>query len=223
MGRKFRTAGGSNNAKGNPIPSRADLIVKNAKSHFSPTNFVSKNFSKFESEKIENQESLKISCLRRDEMETSTLKWALSLTEKNMRDLYEASEWGWKEDEKKEELFHPDALYLLARDGEGVLKGFVHFRMDTDFGKAVLYCYEIQLEEAVRRKGLGQFFMEILLRMAFEIKMAKVVLTVLKNNEAAINFYLKKLDFKIDETSPSVSTKEDVCYEILSKRASGPV
>ena len=32
------------------------------------------------------------------------------------------------------------------------------FRFDMDFDDDVLYCYEIQLDESVRRKGLGNGF-----------------------------------------------------------------
>ena len=33
-------------------------------------------------------------------------------------------------------------------------------RYDMDHDDDVLYCYEIQLEESVRRKGLGKFMMK---------------------------------------------------------------
>lgn len=200
--------------KGKSIPSKADLIVKNAKTYFDPSAFVAKHFPTFESGDLR----LEISCRGRSTMDAATLDWTLALTETNMRALYEASDWGWNQEEKRAELEHSDAMYLLAT-GNGVAQGFVHFRLDTDFGKPVVYCYEIQLEKAVQRKGLGQFFTRILLSLAFETKMTKVVLTVLKSNKGAVNFYRNKFNFKIDETSPSVATNEDVCYEILSKRA----
>ena len=34
-------------------------------------------------------------------------------------------------------------------------------RYDMDHDDDVLYCYEIQLEESVRRKGLGKFMMKV--------------------------------------------------------------
>lgn len=35
---------------------------------------------------------------------------------------------------------------------------YVHFRWEEEEGIPILYCYEIQLEAAVQRKGLGRCF-----------------------------------------------------------------
>lgn len=51
--------------------------------------------------------------------------------------------------------------------------------------------YELQLEEACRRKGLGRFMMQVLELMAFSNQMQKVVLTVFKHNPDGINFFKK--------------------------------
>uniref|UniRef100_A0A4W3GSX4 N-alpha-acetyltransferase 40, NatD catalytic subunit n=1 Tax=Callorhinchus milii TaxID=7868 RepID=A0A4W3GSX4_CALMI len=80
---------------------------------------------------------------------------------------YEQSEWGWKDREKKEELSDERAWYLVARDGAGRSPlAFSHFRFDVECGEEVLYCYEVQLESQVRRKGLGKFLMQILQLLA---------------------------------------------------------
>lgn len=47
----------------------------------------------------------------------------------------------------------------------------------------------MQLESTVRRKGLGHFMMSALEAMASENKMRKVVLTVLKLNPSAMQFF----------------------------------
>ena len=39
---------------------------------------------------------------------------------------------------------------------EGAPQAYVHFRWEEEEGVPVLYCYEIQLEAAVQRKGLGK-------------------------------------------------------------------
>ena len=77
-----------------------------------------------------------------------------------MKSLYEKSSWGWNEKNKREELFDEDAWYLMARQkSDGTPMAFAHFRFDMDYDDEVLYVYEIQLEEDVRRKGLGKFMM----------------------------------------------------------------
>lgn len=56
--------------------------------------------------------------------------------------------------------------------------------------------------------------MDILEDCAKYWKMEKIVLTVLKNNESARNFF-KNIGYSVDVTSPNSS--EMVDYEILSK------
>ena len=42
------------------------------------------------------------------------------------------------------------------------LLAFAHFRFDMDYDDEVLYVYEIQLEDCVKRKGLGKFMMQVI-------------------------------------------------------------
>uniref|UniRef100_A0A4W3GQ46 N-alpha-acetyltransferase 40, NatD catalytic subunit n=1 Tax=Callorhinchus milii TaxID=7868 RepID=A0A4W3GQ46_CALMI len=91
---------------------------------------------------------------------------------------YEQSEWGWKDREKKEELSDERAWYLVARDGAGRSPlAFSHFRFDVECGEEVLYCYEVQLESQVRRKGLGKFLMQILQLLANRYRLRESHLT----------------------------------------------
>jgi ribosomal protein S18 acetylase RimI-like enzyme len=110
------------------------------------------------------------------------------------------------------------AWYLIARTPEPESKpvAFSHFRIDVDFGDEVLYCYELQLEEEVRRKGLGKFMLQVLELIGFSANMKKVVLTVLKHNPEAKSFFTA-LKYTIDETSPEDNVLEQYSYEILSK------
>jgi len=77
-----------------------------------------------------------------------------------------------------------------------------------------LYCYEIQLDTSVQRKGLGKHLMKLLEALARLHKYDWVILTVFKTNTNAIIFY-KSLGFQIDEISPS-ACGESAPYEILS-------
>ena len=78
---------------------------------------------------------------------------------------------------------------------------------------------------AIQRKGLGfgSRMMEVVERIAQNGGLRKVVLTCFKHNDIAMSFYLDKLMYEVDETSPSKWTHVDpsnanVDYEILSKR-----
>ncbi|XP_034159510.2 N-alpha-acetyltransferase 40 isoform X2 [Pangasianodon hypophthalmus] len=106
--------------------------------------------------------NLEIECKRVTALSPITVEWAYELTRANVQTLYEQSEWGWKEREKREEMKDERAWYLLARDAESAPVAFSHFRFDVECGDEVLYCYELQLESKVRRKGLGKFLVQIL-------------------------------------------------------------
>ncbi|PIK39919.1 putative N-alpha-acetyltransferase 40 [Apostichopus japonicus] len=136
--------------------------------------------------------TVSIDCHKMPECARDTVDWALSLLSTNMKS--------------------------LGEDQNPV--GFVHFWFDMDFDDEVLYCYEIQLVEEVRRKGLGKFLIQILEMLAYQTQMKKVMLTVFKHNKEANSFFVNQLKYEIDETSPSIydpMNPEDYDYEILSK------
>merc|ERR1712066_143528 len=109
------------------------------------------------------------------------------------------------------------AWYLLAREAEtNKPVAFSHFRFDMDHDD-VLYCYEIQLEESVRRKGLGKFMMKVLELMMMKADLLKIMLTVFKHNDVASKFFKEVLKYDIDETCPYDTVYEQFDYEILSR------
>ncbi|XP_043528730.1 N-alpha-acetyltransferase 40 [Frieseomelitta varia] len=156
---------------------------------------------------------IELSCVKAKDAQSKCIFWIFDIMERNMKSLYEQSDWGWDPVAKQKELTEPTAWYLVATSNDKFV-GFSHFRFDIDYREEVLYCYEIQLESAVRRKGLGHFMMSALESMASKNKMRKVVLTVLKHNPSAMQFFYS-LGYKMDKTSPSTSDQLD--YIILSK------
>jgi len=167
-----------------------------------------------------------ISCQKVSELDEQTVDWAYELTKNNMQSLYEASEWGWNDEEKRKEMKDKKAWYMIVRDrlNPARLLALVHFRFDVEDDVRVLYCYEIQLCEEVRRKGLGKFLMQILELIAFKTNMEKVMLTVFRHNVASQQFFVDKLKYSVDETSPVLSVEdlvfddlEGLSYQILSK------
>jgi len=171
-------------------------------------------FKKFD----RNGVSLKIDCQRLPQLDGDTQTFIFDLCKDNMQALYESSNWGWKDREKKEEMLDDRAWYLIARDTENKPVAFVHFRFDIEIDEEVLYCYEIQLTKDVRRKGLGKFLMQILELIAFKAEMLKVMLTTFKHNDSALKFFMEALKYQIDESSPEDGMYEEDCqYWILSK------
>lgn len=164
--------------------------------------------------------SLHLVCQRVTDLSKEDIDWVFELTKCNMQSLYEDSTWGWSDKKKRDEMTEDKAWYLIAKTDSGKAVGFSHFRFDLEEGDEVLYCYEIQLDSDSRCKGLGKFLMQILEIMAHRAQMKKVMLTVLKKNERAVNFFTNVLKFQTDETSPAIwdpLNPEDYCYDILSK------
>ncbi|CAL1687530.1 unnamed protein product [Lasius platythorax] len=165
-------------------------------------------------EYITKDYKIKLSCIRARDAQPECLSWIFDIMERNMKDMYKQSNWGWNAAEKQAELTNEMAWYLIASCNDTFL-GFSHFRFDIDNGDVVLYCYELQLESVIRRKGLGRFMMSALESMANQNQMMKIVLTVFKRNLSAIQFFYK-LGFKLDNSSP---TSAYLDYIILSKQS----
>ena len=143
--------------------------------------------------------------------------------------------WGWKEAEEKATLRGEDARFLLLRPAAAAAPadgaptsvvapepaaptGFVMFKWELEGDCTVLYVYELQLAPAARGNGLGKFVMQLLELMATKHKMQFMMLTVFKINDGAMRFYLDKLKYSVDETSPSrCAVDDESSYEILSK------
>ncbi|GFU20192.1 n-alpha-acetyltransferase 40 [Nephila pilipes] len=142
-------------------------------------------------------------------------KEIFDLLKTNMEYFYEKSDWGWHDDNKLEELVHEDARFLIVRDSTDKIVGFSHFRFDTESNYPVLYCYELQIDSAIQRKGIGKHLMNILTLIAYKFKLVKILLTVFKNNTAGLSFYRDSLRFGRDESCPY--DEEGKCYLILRK------
>lgn len=143
------------------------------------------------------------------------LNFCLELTEKNMKQMYEQSSWGWNRLKKKREIEDEEARLILIRDNEnGAFVGFGHFRFERMDNDVVLYLYELQLEASITRQKLGKQLMVVLELIARNLEMDKVILTVFLSNIGARKFY-ERLNYSIDETSPEGQNGED--YTILSK------
>ena len=88
------------------------------------------------------------------------------------------------------------AWYLVAREADGSPVAFSHFRYEMEHEEEVLYVYEIQLEEKVRRKGLGRFMMMVLELLSNKADMRKIMLTCFKHNPLAHKFFKVTLQCK---------------------------
>jgi ribosomal protein S18 acetylase RimI-like enzyme len=79
-----------------------------------------------------------------------------------MQSHYESMEWGWKDGKKRLELTDSESRYIVARQKDNSICGFLMFRIeqDDDPERDTLYVYELQLDKTVQRCGLGKHLMQ---------------------------------------------------------------
>ena len=76
-----------------------------------------------------NDVNLVIEAKKVTELDTETRDWIVDLMERNMKEMYVKSEWGWNAENKKAELMEETAWYLLAREADTKIPlAFSHFR-----------------------------------------------------------------------------------------------
>ena len=109
-----------------------------------------------------------------DQLPDRLRRWCFDLTKRNMEAMYTRT-WGWSNPEKRRELAHSDARFLVAfkhkhphrnnddaaDDDDDTPIGFVHFRFEVEDsdGSPVAYVYELQVEDEMKGRGVGTALM----------------------------------------------------------------
>jgi len=159
------------------------------------------------------------------EMDVMTMDWAFGVLEKNMKQMYEDSEFGWHGDRKREEMRIPFQRFLIAYDSDTDRPvGFTQYQFLPEQNAngvdiPVIYCWEIMIAEEAQGQGVGWQLMRSLEKLGRAWDMEKAMLTVFTHNPNARAFY-ERLGYLVDEVSPSKwGMKKD--YEIMSIRLRG--
>ena len=158
--------------------------------------------------------------------------WMYALTETNMREMYEQT-WGWNSLEKRRELNDQNAKFVLVftqkkkreEEKEVALNttddekeeekpvAFAHYRFEVDDDDvASVYIYELQVEQTMKRSGLGRVLMRACEKIGCALGLKHAALTVLKTNQAARSFYAK-IGYEETDHAPV-----DAHYVIMRKR-----
>ena len=132
-------------------------------------------------------------------------KWMHALCKKNMEEDY-SKDYGWDDDDKNEELKEPAARFIVVREKptvaweQGTPVAFVHFRFTLQGecfnqmkGEPALFVYDIQVEEAFQRKGLGKHLMQVCELIGTKQRMKFVQLLLPNGSERAVDFLTSKL------------------------------
>lgn len=92
-------------------------------------------------------------------------------------------------------------------------------RFVVEEGAAVLYVYELQIDEKGQRKGLGKYLMMLCEALAKKAGVSGVMLTVQKANEGAVRFYTGA-KYGVSIISPSRCdpwAADEYDYDIMDK------
>lgn len=92
----------------------------------------------------------------------------------------------WTEAMLEEELFNPQASFIVAEDGEGNILGYAGLHVVLDEG----YIDNIAVEPDARRHGVASALLDIYCRFG-AVNLAFLTLEVRASNEAAIGLYEK--------------------------------
>lgn len=89
------------------------------------------------------------------------LRRASSATHTHTQNIYQADGWRWSPKSKRNDLADTRTRCLLACDDQRTPHAYLAFRFEEEAGCAVLYVYELQLTQAVQKRGLGRFLMQL--------------------------------------------------------------
>ena len=92
----------------------------------------------------------------------------------------------WTEAMLEEELFNPQASFIVAEDGEGSILGYAGLHAVLDEG----YIDNIAVEEAARRHGVGDALLDVFCRFG-QAHLSFLTLEVRASNAPAIALYRK--------------------------------
>ena len=103
---------------------------------------------------------------------------------------------GWQEQEKRREMFHKSARFLVYREeGSDSISGFLHFRIELDNfdnpSEVVMYIYEVQVKVMKQGKGIGSLLIAECHRIAKILGLEAAYLTVFDSNIRARHLYEK--------------------------------
>ena len=139
------------------------------------------------------------------------LKWFKLL--KNVCIFSYSKVWGWSDKNMKKEISDSRMRFLVATDDKtGKDLAFASFRFDLDFNEPVLYCYELQADSKLESKDIKKFLMHILHLIAIKFAMHKVLITVTKNNECMMKYFIEQLNYKDNPSGPFGRSYKILCY-----------
>jgi GNAT superfamily N-acetyltransferase len=161
------------------------------------------------------EEQLTISFATGKQVPRPDLRFMFNLSKENMEDIYNESEYGWDDDDKRSELKDAATRHLLVRTASGELVGFVSFQMtlqgemyEKPIGLACVFVREMQVVEKYRRRGIGRHLGRLMEMIGMKHQLSYVEYLVTSANTAAHDFISQKLK------GYSTEGREDLLMEL---------
>ena len=151
-------------------------------------------------------------------------EWMFNLLLKNMKDVWDQS-YPWNPTEKRVDLFDVDSRYLIATlSGDGTPIGFVRFKFEQQCNDFVLFIYDVHIEEAYQRHGIGKFLVRAVEFIGLDMSVSMLMTMVYKANMEGICF-MSSLNYRVHSSSPDELApehadkhKHDILFKPLRKR-----
>ncbi|KAK9322906.1 acyl-CoA N-acyltransferase [Lipomyces orientalis] len=134
-----------------------------------------------------------------DDLSAAEFTACFELVRNNMIGMYKNSTMGWSSRKKMAEMKERGLVYVLLKSSSATV-GFISFMVTIEEGECVVYCYELQLPESLRGRGLAKALLSIMEEMAAKAGVPKAMLTVFSSNPAQ-HFY-SNLGYVPAEHSP---------------------
>lgn len=163
------------------------------------------------------------------------VEWAFEITRQHMESRYDASGYGWDDDDKERELTEDGARFLLLRDANDgdKLIGYAHFRftvqgeiIDAMAGDSCLFLVDLHLETPYQKKGLGKHIMVLLELIARREKMSRVSMPIYLGDDATKTWLLQAVQrgYELDESCALFGFDSEMeGFEVYSKIFPAPV
>ena len=156
-------------------------------------------FRAFSSMKLSDEETLTVTFATGKTLPRDQMKACFNMSKAHMEEIYDASEYGWDDDDKKSELKDASSRLLIATNPAGEVVAFVAFIMtlqgelyEKPIGEPCLLVRDMQVTTAYQRRGVGRHLMRLCEMIGMKFQLGYVEALVTRENAAAHAFFTSK-------------------------------
>ena len=172
-------------------------------------------FRAFSSLKLSDEETISVAFFTGKTIPREQLKKCFNLSKAHMQDIYETSEYGWDDDDKKSELKDASSRILVATNSAGEFVGFAAFIItlqgelyEKPIGETCMLVRDMQVVDSYQRRGIGNHLMRLCEMIGMKFQLGYVEALVTCDNAAAHSFFTSKAK------GYSTEGREDILMEL---------